>query len=189
MKKIIFTLTAVMAFITVNAQNTVTEKWPNGTKKSEGVVIGDAKIESGDSKEAQSRKMANVTKDGKWTTWFENGSVRAEQFYNKGTMVGQWKEMYENGQVESEINFTTGKAVYFFKSGQTNSEGGIANGMVHTGKWIGYHENGKINYEGSYNAEGQKVGVWYWYDANGVKTTEQTFNNGVLTNTRDLSKK
>lgn len=189
MKKILFTLAAVMAFIAADAQNTVTEKWPNGNKKSEGIVLGEAKIASGDSKEVQARKMANVTKDGKWSTWYENGTLRSEEYYNKGAMVGSWKTLYDNGKTEAELNFTTGKAVYFFQNGQKNSEGGIANGMISTGKWVGYHENGNKNYEGAYNAQGQKDGVWMWYNTQGIATTEQTYKAGELLNTKDLSKK
>lgn len=189
MKKIIFTAAAVIAFFSISAQTTYTESWPNGTKKVEGLTIGDAKAASTGTKAEQSRKMDGVVKDGKWTTWFENGTVHSEEYYNKGAMTGVWKAVYENGQTESEINFETGKAVYYTKNGVKSSEGGIANGMLHTGKWTGYYENGNKNYEGSYNVNGQKDGVWTWFDEKGNATTQQTYSNGVLSNTKDLNKK
>ena len=189
MKKIILTIAAAIAFLSVSAQNTYTENWPNGVKKVEGTTIGDAKAATTGSKEEQNRKMANIVKDGKWTTWFESGTVHSEEYYNQGTMVGAWRAVYENGQTESEIDFTAGHAVFYSKTGAKSSEGGISNGMIHTGKWTGYYENGNKNYEGSYNAKGEKDGVWAWFDEKGNAVTEQTYKNGALTATRDLGKK
>jgi hypothetical protein len=186
MKKILFTLSALALCYAVNAQNLTTEKWPNGNKRSEGIVLGDAKMDPSDSKEVQSRKLNNTTKDGKWNTWFENGTVRSEEFYTKGAMTGTWKTWYDNGQLESEINFTAATSTVYYKSGEKNSEGGMASGMIHTGTWTGYFENGTKNYEGAYNSEGMKVGVWKWWDEKGNETTEQTYQNGNLTNTKNL---
>lgn len=178
MKKILFTLSAIALFLTTNAQDKKVENWPNGNKKSEGVVIGNP-VDVRASKEVQARQAANLIKDGKWTNWFENGTVRSEEFYNKGSMIGTWKVWYDNGQLESDINFTTGKSAHFHKNGKKQSEGGIADGMVNTGKWTGYFENGNKNYEGTYTKDGKKDGVWTWYDEKGNVTT-QTFSNGEL---------
>lgn len=179
-KKTLFTLSAIALFFTASAQNKKVENWPNGNKKSEGVVIGDSQIDPNASKEVQARQSVNIIKDGKWNTWFEDGTIRSEEYYNKGTTTGAWKVWYDNGQLESDINFTTGKAVYFHKNGKKQSEGGIAAGMVNTGKWTGYHENGNKNYEGTYTMEGKKDGTWTWYDENGKVTTVQIYQNGEL---------
>jgi antitoxin component YwqK of YwqJK toxin-antitoxin module len=173
-----------MAFIAVNAQNLITTNWPNGNKQTEGAVTGDAKISNADSKEEQARKMAAVVKDGKWTTWFENGTVRSEEYYSNGTMTGTWKSVYDNGQTEFTIDFASGKAVFYTKSGVVSSEGLIANGMVHKGDWTGYYENGTKNYKGSYDNEGRKDGVWTWWDEKGNMTNGQTFKNGTLLSTK-----
>lgn len=178
MKKIIFTLSAIALFLTANAQDKKVENWPNGNKKSEGVIIG-TPVDASASKEVQQRQAVNAVKDGKWSNWFEDGTLRSEEFYNKGSMIGNWKVWYNNGQLESDINFTTGTAVHFHKNGKKQSEGGIADGMVNTGKWIGYFENGSKNYEGTYTKEGKKDGVWTWYDEKGNATT-QTYANGEL---------
>lgn len=180
MKKLIFSVAAFCLFLTVNAQSVKTEKYANGNKKSEGVVLGTATVDANASKEVQARQAASIAKDGKWTTWYESGAVRSEENYSNGAMVGSWKFLYENGKTESEIDFTKGTAVYFYQNGTKQSEGGIANGMVTTGKWIGYHDNGQKNYEGSYNAQGQKDGVWSWWDANGKFLAQQTFQNGTI---------
>ncbi|HEY0029571.1 MAG TPA: hypothetical protein VGC65_02340 [Bacteroidia bacterium] len=180
MKKTLFTLSAAVLLLTANAQNKTVEHWPNGTKKSEGIVIGDNKVDATASKEQQSRQSVTIIKDGKWSTWHENGTLRSEENYNQGIMTGAWKAWYENGQVESEINFTTGKASFYHKNGKKQSEGTMANGMVTTGKWTGYYENGNKNYEGTYASNGQKDGTWNWFDETGKATTIQIYKNGDL---------
>ncbi len=178
-KKIILTFSAIALFLVATAQEKRTESWPNGNKKSEGITIGKP-LEAGASKEVQSRQAANIIRDGKWSNWYEDGKLRSEEYYNKGSMTGTWKVWHENGLLESEVNFTAGTAAHFYKSGKKHSEGGIADGMVSTGKWTGYHENGNKNYEGSYTTAGQKDGVWTWYDETGKVIGTQTYKNGEL---------
>src|ERR1043165_9457349 len=178
MKKIILTLSALALLITVNAQEKKTEYWPHDNKKSEGTIIG-AAVNANASKADQARQAANITKDGTWSSWFENGNIQSEEHYSNGSMTGSWKSWYDNGKLESDINFTTGIATYYHKNGNKHSEGAIKDGMITTGKWTGYHENGKKNYEGSYTAEGKKDGTWTWYDETG-KTTTQVYSNGTL---------
>ena len=115
MKKVFLSLSALALCLAVNAQTVHTENWPNGNKKIEGVLLGDAKIDASDSKETRATKMNNVAKDGKWNTWFENGTVRSEEFYKSGAMVGAWKVWYDNGQLESDVNFTTEKRYIILK--------------------------------------------------------------------------
>ncbi|MCX6295781.1 MAG: hypothetical protein NTX97_06900 [Bacteroidetes bacterium] len=179
-KKILFTVSALALFFISNAQEKKVETWPNGNKKSEGIIIGNGTVDPNASKEVQQRQAVNIVKDGKWSTWFENGTIRTEEYYKNGSMIGAWKVWYDNGQLESDINFTTGQATYFHKNGKKQSEGGIVNGMINTGKWIGYFENGVKNYEGTYTKEGQKDGVWTWYDEKGAVTVVQTYLNGEL---------
>jgi antitoxin component YwqK of YwqJK toxin-antitoxin module len=179
MKKILLTLASIALLISANAQDKRTENWPNGNKKSEGRIIGNP-VDASSPKEAQARQALNVIKDGKWTNWFENGTIRSEEYYNKGSMIGNWKVWYENGQIDSDINFISGKSAHFYKNGKKQSEGGIADGMINIGKWKGYFENGNLNYEGVYSANGQKEGIWTWYDETGKVTTTQLYKNGEL---------
>jgi len=181
MKKIILSITTIfVSFVALNAQNVVTEKWDNGNKKSEGIIIGNGTTVANETKEQQAQRTSALIKDGKWMNWYENGTVRSEEHYNKGEMTGVWKSYNENGAIESELNFTTGKAVNFHKNGQKHSEGTIKSGMISVGKWIGYFENGTKNYEGTYNSQGQKDGTWKWWNEKGELTAEQTFKNGTL---------
>jgi len=189
MKKIILSSLAVVAFLGVNAQKMVTETYPNGNKKAEGMLFGEVSSNTNESKEAMARRAAGQNKDGKWTYYYDNGTIQSEEMYDKGTMVGTWKTWNINGKLASEINFTTGKAVYFHANGAKQSEGTMKPGMITTGKWVGYFENGKKNYEGSYNEQGQKNGTWLWWDENGNATYEQKYENGNLISSTDLRKK
>jgi antitoxin component YwqK of YwqJK toxin-antitoxin module len=180
MKRIILTVSALLAFISLNAQSVMTTNWPNGSKQSEGVVIGEIRIDPNASKSEQEKNLDAIIKDGKWTSWFEDGKVRSEEYYDKGKMIGEWKMFHENGQVESVINFNTGKAIHYNKKGGISSEGNMAAGMIQTGDWEGYHENGTKNFKGSYNKEGKKDGVWIFWDEKGNVSGEQSFSNGTL---------
>lgn len=184
MKKIILTISALAGFIAVNAQNAVSTSWPNGNKKEEGMLTGDVKANAANTKEEQARRLEAVVKDGKWTTWFENGALRSEEHYTNGTMTGTWKVLFEDGKTESLIDFATGKAVFYTKNGEVSSEGMMADGMIHRGEWTGYYENGIRNYKGSYDNEGRKNGVWTWWDEKGNVQQEQTFKNGTLISTK-----
>jgi antitoxin component YwqK of YwqJK toxin-antitoxin module len=188
MKKLILTVSALAFSFAISAQNLYTENWPNGNKKTEGHVIGDAKLNPADSKENNARQMNSVIKDGKWTSWFENGAVRSEETYNKGTMIGTWKVLFENGQTESFIDFSKETAVFYHRNGNKHSEGGMKTGMIHSGKWTGYYESGAKNYEGSYDNAGNKTGTWTWYDENGKPSTEQVYNSGNVVSTKTFTK-
>jgi antitoxin component YwqK of YwqJK toxin-antitoxin module len=189
MKKIIFLSIGIALFSAISAQTLKTENWPNGNKRSEGKLLGEANITGTDSKADRERKLNNTTKDGKWTYWFEDGKIQMEENYDKGVMTGVWKSWYENGQLESEINFNAKKSVTYFQNGAKNSEGDMLSGMIHSGNWIGYYENGKKNYEGSYSNDGKKEGVWKWWDDKGNPTYEQTYKDGNLVDNKDLFNK
>lgn len=188
MKKLLFTLSAVLFCFLADAQNAFLEKWPNGNTKTEGFVFGDPTIEINATKEVQSRQQNSMVKEGKWNTYYENASLRSEEHYDHGKMVGKWKVLYENGVLESEINFTSGTATFYHKNGQKHSEGGMITGMVHTGNWICYHDNGNKNYEGAYDNSGNKIGTWKWFNEKGIQTSEQVYDKGNLISTKDISR-
>ncbi|MGZ4156051.1 MAG: hypothetical protein ACXVED_02660 [Bacteroidia bacterium] len=55
MKKILLTLSAITLFFSVNAQTKQVEKWPNGNKRSEGIVLGTATVSADATKEERAR--------------------------------------------------------------------------------------------------------------------------------------
>lgn len=183
MKKIFITLLASAFSLAVFAQQSTIEYWPNGNKKSEGVLQNAQPVSANDSKAVKAQKLANAAKDGKWSYWYENGQLSAEETYSNGTPMGIWKTYYTSGKPSSEINFTTGTAHYWFENGQEQSNGIIGPDMQPDGKWTGWYDNGKVNFEGEYD-HGKKTGTWVFYDNKGVKTTEQKFENGNVVDTK-----
>ncbi len=183
MKKLIIALSVLVMSGAAMAQ-TKTTFYPNGQKQAEGTLLNaDATVLSKDfeslPKETQLQKMQNCVKDGKWTMWYENGTVYSEQFYKNGLMTGVWKNYHTDGTVADIIDFENGKASYFHKNGKVQSEGKITGQMGQEGKWTLYYENGQVNAEGNY-INGKKDGVWTWYDVKGKKTDEQTYQNGTI---------
>jgi uncharacterized protein len=183
MKKLCFMLMIGVISASALAQQATMEYWPNGNKKSEGIVLGAQTILPGDSKEIQAQKLQNARKDGKWTYWFENGKISGEEHYLEGIQTGLWKTWYENGNPESQLDFQSYKATYWFANGQKQSEGKMYVGFVKDGKWTAWHENGKVNFEGSYKM-GKKDGLWTWYNEKGEKISEQLYKDDQLVLTK-----
>ena len=183
MKKLIIALSVLLSAGASMAQ-TKTTFYPNGQKQSEGTLLNaDATVLSKDfeslPKETQMQKMKNCVKDGKWTMWYENGKIYAEQFYKNGLSVGVWKNYNPDGSTSDIVDFEKGTAVYYHKNGQIQSQGKITNQLAQEGKWTLYYENGQINAEGNY-VNGKKDGTWTWYDVKGKKTDEQVYQNGAI---------
>ena len=49
-------------------------------------------------------------KDGKWTSWHENGQKSGEMFYKDGNIDGTWIGWWGEGQKAWEWNYKNGKA-------------------------------------------------------------------------------
>jgi antitoxin component YwqK of YwqJK toxin-antitoxin module len=183
MKKIIIAL-SILVFSGAAMAQTKTTYYSNGQKKSEGTLLNaDATVLSKEfetlPKETQLEKSKNCVKDGKWTQWYENGTIAGEQYYANGLFAGVWKDFNPNGSVASVIDFEAGNATYYHKNGKVQSEGKINKQMGQEGKWTLYYENGQINAEGSY-INGKKDGTWNWFDVKGKKTDEQVYSNGTV---------
>lgn len=183
MKKLFIAL-SILVFSGAAIAQTKTTYYTNGQKQAEGTLLNaDATVLSPTfetlPKETQLQKMQNCVKDGKWTMWYENGAVYAEQYYKNGLMTGVWKNYNTDGSVADIVDFDNGKASYFHKNGKLQSEGKITKQMGQEGKWTLYYENGKVNAEGNY-VNGKKDGTWTWYDMNGKKTDEQVYQNGAI---------
>ena len=75
-------------------------------------------------------RMKNGKKDGKWTYYNKDGSLKGDVIYKDGEIWnGLVVSYYENGQIFSEESYKDGKK---------------------DGKWITYFENGQIFTEENY---------------------------------------
>lgn len=178
MKRPLLLLFASAFSLFSNAQTTVTEKWDNGRKKSEGVFYGHTEVATTASKNERAAKTAGSIKDGLWQYWYENGKLHSEENYKMGAETGTWKTWYMNGTLSSQIDFISGEAIYYYETGKKQSEGLMLKGMLRTATWTGYFENGQKNYQGAYK-NGVKDGTWTWWNEKGEETAKEKFQNGV----------
>ena len=76
----------------------VTKYYKSGQKKEEGTVTG--------------KNPSNwYTRNGLWTSWYENGQKRYERTYKDGKLDGLWTYWYEGGQKKEERTYKDGELV------------------------------------------------------------------------------
>ena len=83
-------------------------------------------------------------RDGKWTTWYENGQIKSEEYYKDGERDGKWTTWYETGQIKSEISFKDGNSTTWHKNGQIMSEKSIEDGGFVNRTIYHYFDNDKM---------------------------------------------
>jgi len=114
-------------------------------------------------------------KDGKWTTWDENGQKREEVTYKDGKPDGLFTQWYENGQKKKEGTFKDGELdgyIFWYENGQKEEEQ-----TSKDGKRIKWYESGEKFLEVTLK-DGKEDGletVWY---KNGQKNTEMSYKDG-----------
>lgn len=103
---------------------------------------------------------------GKYVSYYENGKLRLEGFYNNGNLTAPYKLYYENGNLkESATYLSLGSNDRLVK---TYYENGILASEINynfggkDGKAIEYFENGKIKYSGVYEKDTAKECSYYY---------------------------
>ena len=146
----------------------VTKYYKSGQKKEEGTVTG--------------KNPSNwYTRNGLWTSWYENGQKRYERTYKDGKKDGISTWWYENGQKEREATYKDGERdglwTRWYENGQKDYESTWKDGKK-DGLYTAWYSNGQKSEEGTYKA-GKRVGksVTYWYKT-GKKKYEGTYKNG-----------
>lgn len=106
----------------------------------------------------------NGRKNGKWTTWYENGQKKDEEYYKYFDKYG--------------YSVRNGKRITWFENGQMSSEATYKDGKL-DGLGFSWYENGRKWYEATYN-NGQEDGLaTSWYE-NGQKRYEENYKRGKL---------
>jgi len=104
---------------------------------------------------------------GNWNFYHSNGSLEQKGAYNsKGKIDGEWIWFYENGNILRKENFKNGKEEGLFVEYDIDSlviSKGLYNNGSKEGEWI-YHIGDDIQ-EGNYK-EGKKIGTWKYYYPN-----------------------
>ena len=106
----------------------------------------------------------NGKRDGKWTTWYENGQKRSKANWDNGKRDGKWTTWYDNGEKLAQKKFKNGKKV---------------------GRWREWYDDGQIKVVDFYK-DGKLDGNSSKWDKNGQKTFEATYTDGKLDSNESL---
>ncbi|SHG11376.1 toxin-antitoxin system YwqK family antitoxin [Dysgonomonas macrotermitis] len=166
---------------------------------------------SGDIK--QKGEYLNGKKHGTWTTYNSEGNPKETEIYNDGK-VEKRTTFYTNGNIDMERNFKNGKehgsSKTYTLDGKLKSDKNYVNGkqvgkqMIHfTSNIADYIETSNYSPEGKQDGEytqvyvetkavkvkgqyikGQKTGKWVYNTIGGKPIKEETYENGVLKETR-----
>ncbi len=105
---------------------------------------------------------------GRDVAWCSNGRLRFEREFERGEPRGRWRSWFENGALESEAFYEPGRATrmsWWRDDGSLSSQGSHVMGL-REGAWESYHANGQLATRGEYRA-GQRHGAWTFFDENG----------------------
>lgn len=148
-------------------------------------------------------------RDGTWTYYYFNGSLKAKEVYKNGKQQGECLYYYSNGNISSKENYANGDlegmlTVYFFNGNLSNTtmykkgmrDGqrkeytgeGILRSVMHykadslDGEFKSYYVNGQLETQGTY-LNGKLNGAVTAYHENGQLAMQGTYSNGQQTGT------
>ncbi len=103
-------------------------------------------------------------KEGAWTYFFEDGSVRAKGRYAANLETGKWSYYASTGKVEQTGDYKNGKFdglwTWFYENGNVKREEEFYNGKEE-GSYTEYDESGNIIAQGKYY-DGEREGEWFY---------------------------
>ena len=132
--------------------------------------------------------------NGRWTTWYKNGTKESEGYLKDYLKTGHWTTWYENGNKVSEEDWKDEKLIHqtrWYENGNKENEGDFVNGnttnlrawyedgnikeeFVANGHSVSYYDNGNKQEEGD-RKDGIGIGHWiYWYE-DGSKRYEMDY--------------
>ena len=80
-------------------------------------------------------------------TFFDNGNLKHQRFYNDGKAEGKWSHYYMNGNIWIKGNYKNGIQVglwkTYYNNGQEWTKGDYKNNE-RSGKWIFFNDDGTV---------------------------------------------
>ncbi len=136
--------------------------------------------ENGNLIEKYTRRKELHLKQGLYTAYYPDGSLREESRYEKDTLNGERKLYYETGQLQILENYSRGQfeGIYqaFYENGQLEQEGTyVANEM--SGDWKRYYDTGELMEVVSFK-NNEENGPFKEYYKNDQLKTEGTYLGG-----------
>ncbi len=107
----------------------------------------------------------NGQRQGFWTEYFADGTLRARGSYTHDKRTGEWEFYYPNGQLEQRGTFDenglpSGKWLWFYDHGALLREEHYVNGLL-DGMMTEYDIQGKVLTQGDF-IEGLEEGFWFF---------------------------
>jgi antitoxin component YwqK of YwqJK toxin-antitoxin module len=124
----------------------------------------------------------NGLRNGKWTTWHENGQKLSELNWKEGLREGKMFIWNNNGQKEYmriyKDDSIVSEARYTYYSNGQMKELSNYKGNQWDGKFTNWREDGELKSEFNYK-DNMRHGKFTWFDRNGQLETEGIYEEDV----------
>jgi len=126
-------------------------------------------------------------KHGRELVLRKDGSKEWERGWDRGKPAGVWRSWYANGQMRSEV-FFEGPAeerpmTFWFENGQRRMQGPAKDG-VRCGHWRIWFENGTLAEEGDFVGS-RREGEWQAWSADGQRAFVRVYQHDVRISERE----
>ncbi len=119
----------------------------------------------------------NNLREGKWTLWYQSGQRRAEFTYREGLIheVVAWKPNGTSCPI-TNVKDGDGTIAFYYRNGQMEQKVELQDGVRH-GIESFWHENGQLAQEVNYQS-GLREGPWSAWHDNGERREEGQYTSG-----------
>jgi antitoxin component YwqK of YwqJK toxin-antitoxin module len=115
-----------------------------------------------------------------WKSFYPDGSIQSEFFYENGLLSGNTKNYHSDGSIAETISLESGKLEgsyqSFYRNGSIQKEVQFSDGLEH-GDFKLYFEDGKICASGQFE-KGILTGNWEFFNADGFLLSTGTYRAG-----------
>jgi antitoxin component YwqK of YwqJK toxin-antitoxin module len=152
----------LLSTMLMSCTKTVTEKYPDGTIKSEV-------------------SMRGGLKNGEARYYYPNGKIEVRMQYADDQLNGLYEEFDVNGKKTEITTFAdglkNGSQKTFYENGQVQMQANFENDKLH-GAYAEFYPNGQPRVSGQYKL-GLFDGTWNYYESNGILVGTGKFINGT----------
>ncbi len=132
-------------------------------------------------KEVISLNAQDSTLNGKYQSFYINGSLATKGFYHNNLSDSSWVFYFENGREKAKGKYHQGKQdgkwTYYFENGNKKAEGLFKENIKH-GNWTYFFENSTEKSSGIY-FNGKKEGIWNFLYEEGSLKAQAYYDHGT----------
>jgi antitoxin component YwqK of YwqJK toxin-antitoxin module len=126
-------------------------------------------------------------KHGKETVLRKDGTKEWERDWNRGKPAGVWRSFYANGQMRSEVFYDGPNEerpmTFWFENGQRRMQGPARDG-VRCGEWKIWFANGKLAEQGRFVGS-RREGEWKAWSEDGTRAFTRVYRHDVRLEERE----